>query len=320
MRHTCTSTSSGSGIGTSKPTSARIIHQQPELRGLMGPYLPTLGWIVATLAIQVLLASQVASLPWWGVLLAAYTVGAMASLALWVLLHETTHDLVFRTPFANRWLGIIASLPLVVPAAAGFRTCHLLHHGHFGDPVWDGEIASPWEDRAVGHCPLRKALWLLFQPVLQLLRPLRMPGLDLIDRWFVANAVVQLAFNLAVVLLLGWEALAYLMLGNLFSLGLHPFGGRWIQEHFLRDPNQLTYSYYGPANYLAFNAGYHSEHHDFPRVAWVHLPQLHRMLASHYGPLYAYRSWTALLVRFLFDRHLTLANRQFSSGVKDHRP
>lgn len=287
---------------------------------MVGPYLPTLGWIVAVLAIQLLLAWLVAPLPWWGIMLAAYTVGAMASLALWVLLHETTHDLVFGSSRANRWLGIVTGLPLVVPAAAGFRTCHLLHHRHFGDPVWDGEIASTWEARAVGHCPLRKALWLLLQPVVQLLRPSRMPGLVLFDRWFVANLVLQLAFNVAIVLLLGWAALVYLLLANLFSLGLHPFGGRWIQEHFLHDPDQLTYSYYGPANYLAFNAGYHSEHHDFPRVAWVHLPRLHRVLTCRYGSLHAYRSWSILLVRFLFDGELTLANRRFSSAVKAHQP
>ncbi len=313
MRNTCTS----NGNGTS---TAKIVREHPELRGLMGPYLPTLGWIGATLTIQLLLAWLVAPLPWWGILLSAYTVGATASLALWVLLHETAHDLVFRSAHSNRWLGIVASLPLAVPAAAGFRTCHLLHHRHFGDPVLDGEIASPWEARAVSNGPLRKALWLLLQPLLQLLRPSRMPGLDLIDRWFVANLVAQTAFNVAVVQFLGWPALAYLLFGNLFALGLHPFGARWIQEHFLRDPHQLTYSYYGPANYLAFNAGYHSEHHDFPRVAWIHLPRLHRMLSSRYRSLHAYRSWSTLLVQFLFDRELTLENRQFASAAKARQP
>lgn len=313
MRHTNTSKPAGT-------SAAQLIREQPELRELMGPYLPTLGWIGATLTGQVLLAALVAQLPWWGILLAAYTVGATASLALWVLLHETTHDLVFTRPVLNRWLGIVVGLPLVVPTATGFRTCHLLHHRYFGDPVWDGEIASPWEARAVGHCPVRKALWLLLQPVMQLLRPSRMPGLDLYDRWFFANLVVQAAFNVAVVLVLGWAALTYLLLGNLFALGLHPFGARWIQEHFLHDPDQLTYSYYGAANYLAFNAGFHSEHHDFPRVAWVHLPRLHRMLAPRYGSLHAYRSWCSLLVRFLLDRRLTLANRQFTKGEKADRP
>jgi sphingolipid delta-4 desaturase len=313
MRHT----NHNQAIGTG---AARLVREHPELLGLSGPHLPTLGWIGATIAIQLLLAGLVADLPWWGIFLAAYTVGATASLALWVLLHESTHDLVFNAVLANRWLGIVTGLPLVVPAASGFRTCHLLHHRHFGDPVWDGEIASPWEARAVGHCPVRKALWLLLQPLMQLLRPLRIPGLNLIDRWFVANLVVQAAFNMAVIMVLGWGAFAYLLLANLFALGLHPFGARWIQEHFLRDPDQLTYSYYGPANVLAFNAGFHSEHHDFPRVAWAHLPRLHRMLAPRYDSLHAYRSWSRLLVQFLLDRELTLANRRFSTGVQADQP
>ena len=45
-------------------------------------------------------------------------------------------------------------------------------------------------------------------------------------------------------------------------------GARWIQEHYLTHGEQETYSYYGPLNTVAFNVGFHNEHHDFPSVPW----------------------------------------------------
>ena len=62
-----------------------------------------------------------------------------------------------------------------------------------------------------------------------------------------------------------------MLLSFVFSIGLHPVGARWIQEHYLIAPPQETYSYYGPLNKVAFNVGYHNEHHDFSFVPWNNL-------------------------------------------------
>lgn len=289
----------------------QVVRAHPEFVSLMKPYRPTAFWIALICLGQVALAAWIGDQPWWAILLAAYSVGAMASLALWSLMHETSHDLVFRRSSANHWLGIVSGLPLGIPVASSFRKCHLLHHSKLGDPVMDGDLASPWEARLVGSSPARKVLWLLFQPLLLGLRAGRMPGVQLVDRWSLANVAVQVAFNVAVVWAFGWGALAYLLLGNLFGIGLHPLGGRYLQEHFIIDPGQVTYSYYGPVNRLVFNCGHHSEHHDMMRVPWVHLPEVRRIAPEFYGPLHSHRSWGALVIRFIFDRELTLANRTF---------
>src|SRR5207245_7373140 len=50
---------------------------------------------------------------------------------------------------------------------------------------------------------------------------------------------------------------------------------RWIQRHYMTaEGEQETFSYYGPLNRVAFNVGYHNEHHDFPSVPWNRLPEI----------------------------------------------
>ena len=99
-------------------------------------------------------------------------------------------------------------------------------------------------------------------------------------------------------------------LSSIFSIGLHPVGARWIQEHYLTFPgDQETFSYYGPVNVVGFNVGYHNEHHDLMRVPWSRLPALRRLAPELYEPLRCHRSWSRLLVRFIFDPSLSLYSR-----------
>ena len=128
----------------------------------------------------------------------------------------------------------------------------------------------------------------------------------LIDGWTLINIVIQIACMAAFGLLAGGAPFKYLVASTVFAIGFHPLGARWIQEHFALVPDQETYSYYGPLNKVSFNVGYHNEHHDLVTIPWSRLPQIRRIAPEFYDGLHSYDSWTALLVRFVRDRDITL--------------
>jgi len=59
-------------------------------------------------------------------------------------------------------------------------------------------------------------------------------------------------------------------------------------------------------NTVAFNVGYHNEHHDFPSIPWNKLPQLNKAAPGFYNTLLSHTSWTKLFFQFLFDKKLSL--------------
>jgi len=287
-----------------------ILRRHPEVRQLIGPNPTTFLWTATVVAIQLAAAYFVRDRSWWILFAMAYTVGAFANHALFVLIHECAHRLVFKKKLPNRLTGFLADLPLFFPSSVAFRKYHLKHHAFQGVYELDADLPYRWEARLVGRSPFTKALWLLFYPVVQLLRPLRLREVALLDKWSIANLIIQIGFDVAVFLLWGPKALAYFALSLFFSIGLHPLGARWIQRHYLTaDGVQETFSYYGSLNKLAFNVGYHNEHHDFPSVPWNRLPQVRAIAPEAYEDLSSHQSWTRLFFRFLFDKNLTLFSR-----------
>lgn len=285
-----------------------LLRQHPELRQYFG-HDPLSQWCVAgVVLLQMALAFLLRDASGWLILPCAYLVGAFASHSLFVLIHDASHDAIGRTTRANRWWGILCNVGQGFPSAMPFRTFHLLHHSHLNEYDYDGDLAFHWEAKLVGDATWRKALWLSLFPLVEVIRPLRVKK-PLFNRWMLLNIGVVLATDLLVFALCGVNGLAYVLLSTVFGLGLHPVGARWIQEHYTFREGQETYSYYGPLNKLAFNIGYHNEHHDLPRVPWRFLPRVRAAAPDLYEPLYAHRSWTRLLLRFLFDPDVDLYAR-----------
>jgi sphingolipid delta-4 desaturase len=287
----------------------QILQAHPEVRELAGPAPSSSAWILALVAAQFALALLVGPRQWWIWVPVAYVIGATIDHALWVLIHECTHNLVFRVPLLNKISGIVANFPLVFPAAHSFGRYHMLHHSHLGEMDFDADVPGPTESKIV-RTSVVKALWLAaFAAVQGLVRTHRLKKVAFLDRWIVTNILVQLGAMAALWYWTGIGPIRYLLLSSFAAIGLHPLGARWIQEHFVFAEGQETYSYYGPLNRVCFNMGYHNEHHDFVTVPWSRLPALKATAPEFYDGLYAHRSWTRLLVRFVFDRDCSLFDR-----------
>jgi sphingolipid delta-4 desaturase len=284
-----------------KERGRQILRAHPEVKKLFGPDRRSLLLIAFALISQLAIAYLVKDSAWWVVGLCAFAVGAFFHHAIFVLIHDCTHNLVVKTTLGNRITALVANLPLGVPMAMGFRSYHLLHHRFQGDPKWDADLPTYLERKCVGNNTVMKAFWLLtFVLIEGILRPSSVRAVNVLDRWGIFNLTLEIIFCAALVMTLGWTAMIYLWVSTLFSVGLHPLGARWIQEHFIFAAGQETYSYYGILNIPALNVGYHNEHHDLMLVPWSKLPQVKKLAPEFYDNLYFHRSWTALLFKFLF--------------------
>ncbi len=292
-----------------------IIKKYPQIKTLMGRNPNTFLYIVGVVSLQVLVAILASKLGLIWAFVLAYAVGAFANHALFVLLHECAHNLVFKNRMANIWAGIMCDLPNAFPSSVQFRKYHLKHHAFQGHYDIDADIPNVWEAKLIGNSFLGKAFWLLFFPIFQLTRPPRLKEIEFNSAWVWVDMAVVFAFDAMIVYFFGWTALIYLMASFFFSVGLHPLGGRWIQEHFLVAGDQETFSYYGPLNKVAFNVGYHNEHHDFSYIPWNNLPKIKAMAPEYYDTLVSHNSWSGLVWRFLTDKNLSL----FSRTIRDDR-
>lgn len=293
-----------------KKRTKEIIAKHPEIRQLIGRNPYTFFIILLCVGIQLTLAFFLKSAPWWAVFLAAYCLGGFACHTLFVCIHECAHNLVFKNRSLNTISGIIANLPLVFPSSVSFQKYHLKHHSFQGVEELDADMPFHWEAKLVGNNTVLKALWLLFYPVFQLLRPLRLTKeISIFDKWTVVNWIVQFTFLGCVIYFFGAKATIFLVASFFFSVGLHPLGARWIQEHFLTHGDQETKSYYGPLNPINLYVGLHNEHHDFPSVPWNNLPKIKKAANDYYESLGYHTSYTRLLLQFIFDKKLSVYSR-----------
>lgn len=292
---------------------AEILRAHPEVSKLFGTYRGTAVWSLALVLFNILLAVFCTTyLPIWASVLVSYTVAAVVDHALWVLIHDATHNLIFKWVPFNRAVLLLCNVPHIFPSSMMFRYYHILHHIELNRAYRDPDVPFEWEANLIGNSPLRKSIWLAFFFIVQTLRTAfytyRIPhGNEL--NWILANWAVNLSFITLFVRFFGTAPLLFLMFASISSIGLHPLGARWIQEHYPTHPFQATYSYYGIANRFAFAIGYHVEHHDFPSIPWNKLATLKATAPEYYDTLFAYTSYSELLRDFIFERKWSLAKR-----------
>ena len=287
-----------------------IIKKHPEVKKLIGKNPNTMYWILACVFLQITIAYFIKDYSWWIIIGAAWFIGAFPVHTLFVCIHESAHNLIYRKKSWNVFAGIIANLPSLAPTAISFKNFHLKHHAFQGVHELDADLPDYWEAKLINNFFIGKMIWLLLFPFFQGIRTYRCIELAIIDRYVIMNIVVQLIFDVAVVYFWGWSALAYLGFSFLFSVGLHPLGARWIQEHFLvLDKKQETFSYYGGLNSINMNVGYHNEHHDMPSIPWNNLPKLKNIAPEFYNNLHYHTSFVKLFFTFLFSQEIGLYSR-----------
>lgn len=277
----------------------RMLQLYPQIKELYGPCPRTKYVCTALVALQLGLAYALRDASWWLIVVTAYAVGGVINQALLLAIHELSHNLAFKRQWHNRAFGLFINLPVGAPVAETFRYYHLLHHTHQGDERLDTDLPTESEGRLLRFWPT-KLLWLSCQGLAYALRPLfvhpKKPSAPEL-----LNLGLQVAFNVAVFYFWGGKALAYLPISSLIVMGLHPIAGHYISEHYVFRAGQETYSYYGPLNALAFNVGYHNEHHDFPYIPGSRLARLRALAPEFYDSLYSHRSWALTLWRFITE-------------------
>lgn len=297
-----------------------IIKEHPEIRNYIGKNPATFIAVTGLVLAQFGMAFAIHNLPWWAALIAAYVIGAFIVHALFVMVHECSHNLIFKTKQLNTLAGIFANSAMFFPSSVSFQRYHLKHHAHQGIHELDADLPSFQEAEFANNTFFGKAMWLLFYPIIQTLRLPRMKEVKHLDKWVLLNFVVVVGADVAVWFLLGHTAFIYITASLFFSVGLHPLGARWVQEHYLTtDEVQETHSYYGPLNIAAFNVGYHNEHHDFPSVPWNNLPKVKKAGEKWYNGIASHNSWVALWVRFLFDRNISVYSRMLRKRDEKNR-
>ena len=90
-----------------------ILKEFPDVRDLIGKNPLSIFIIIGLVAFQIAAGVILSSQPWWAVIVVAYILGAFANHALFVMIHECTHKLLFKNPGANILAGIFANMPLV---------------------------------------------------------------------------------------------------------------------------------------------------------------------------------------------------------------
>ena len=286
-----------------------ILKEHPEIRQYIGKNPYSIFIILFCVSMQITLAVLLKGQSWWMVIGAAYLLGAFADHALFVMIHECAHNLLFKKRSLNTLAGILANVPQVAPSSVSFQHYHIKHHSFQGIHELDGDLPNRWEARLINNFFIGKMIWLLLYPLFQITRIPRLKEIRHFNSWVALNWAVQLTFSVLICYFLGPKAFMYLVASFFFSVGLHPLGGRWIQEHYLTKGHQETYSYYGVLNTVAFNVGHHNEHHDFPSIPWNKLPEVKKTASRWYDSLESHKSWTWLLLRFIFDRELSLFSR-----------
>lgn len=282
-----------------------ILKKHPEIRSLMG-HDPHTKWICLILVfLQIFLAVNIHRANAVLYFLTLYILGATITQSLFLAVHESSHNLIFKKPITNKVFSLFINIPIVIPFSIAFRHYHLDHHKYQGVDGIDTDLPTDLE--LLFFCnPFSKLLWLSFQIIVYALRPI-IYGKKVLEYNFLLllNISFQFTLNFFMWYFCGFKPFVYLLLCVVVAGGLHPCAGHFLSEHYnFTNTNQETFSYYGVLNKLTWNVGYHNEHHDFPYIPGSNLPMVKKTAPEFYSNLKTCDSWTLIIYNYITDSRM----------------
>lgn len=284
-----------------------------------------------------------AELPIWAILVLAYGPGAWCAMARFAMLHEIVHGVAGgRTKRIRHLLLRIADLPSVtIVNYLYYRWGHIDHHRRLGrDTAADVDTATSavdldilfqldtmrlrrkpdeaatapggWRGSALLNLARISALQVwnnivdtVALPFMVLFGP---PFMRQRGRAFIRDLQIQAAIVCAQMallhLLLGWQALLYLLLAQIFLyIPIHPFFAYFSATHGASETEarlrQPTTSIDAGRWFTVatFALDHHVEHHDFPNIPWHRLPTLRRLAPDFYPATHRHRGALATIAR-----------------------
>ncbi len=236
--------------------------------------------------------------------------------ALGVLMHEAAHGRMFKSRFANDWVGdLFAAWPIML-TVGGYRQNHMAHHRHTNtgsDPDWvakldDPSFSFPQKARTL---VTKAAGYLVAANSIRDLRRI-LPRLSKNGRHSLHYKLARLSFYLFWALLfyhLGiWKSVFLYWLVPYMTVFFLVQHVRSVAEHFgsMDYSNELTGTrtvkplFWERWFFAPHNINYHLEHHLYPDVPFYNLPELHRQLIRNPGyrsHAHVTRGYTTGLVR-----------------------
>lgn len=265
---------------------------------------------VFLILVQLLITCYIDQMNLISYIIVLYFVGATINHILGLAIHESSHNLVFKSRYANIIFSFVVNLPMIFPIAASFRRYHNVHHNYLG--VKDGknkdtDLFLEWEINNINN-KIKKIIWISLYFFVYIFRGLTF--IKMVNVYEVINIIFQSIFVFVMYNNVGIGSVIYLSLCTIIGYGLHPTAGHFLQEHLVMKNEQETNSYYGNLNLLLFNVGYHTEHHDFPRIPCSLLPKLKIIAPEFYNDRYSDDHWTSFFFKFIMDDNITLSQRK----------
>tara|TARA_B100000214_G_scaffold372887_1_gene352043 strand:- start:8686 stop:9621 length:936 start_codon:yes stop_codon:yes gene_type:complete len=287
-----------------------LFRSHPEVKKLIGPEYKSKYISFILVISQLSLAVLTKNLTGWKYWAILYIFGGTITQALFLSVHEISHNLFFKKTLHNRLFGMFCNLPIVFPFSESFRFYHLQHHSHMGGDNIDSDIPCALETK-IFRGKLGKFVWYNFQILFYALRPVLTKSQP-ITRYLIINFIIQIVFDTFLYHLVGIKPFQFLLLSLLIAggFGLHPLSSHFVSEHYIfdKDGQFETGDYHGWLNCFTWNVGYHNAHHNMPNVPWSNLPHLTK-LSCEDDKILVHKSWILLPIKFILDDNISLCSR-----------